>query len=189
MKRWIFFLLLVPMLVACDNADEPMSREAVSEAASQPPALEPVESEPEAQPAPTAPADPAGETAPTSMPPAIEIESPSLPDPQADTPPAVAIRLPDPDKPTPPVATAKSAKQAVKDVELAASRLDLSLPDDWVDEFVFAEEEVADGNRVLPPLFTEPRPQLQMSGRLLSGSTYEDNDKFDGAEIQFELKR
>ncbi|TLX64785.1 hypothetical protein DN820_05000 [Stutzerimonas nosocomialis] len=194
MKPWIVFLLLASTLVGCDDGNKPMPRDAVSDAASQPPAgraSEPVEAESETQPAPSAPADPAGETAPTSMPPAIEIESPSLPDLQADKPPAVVINLPPPNEADAPVVAAKPAravKQAVKEVELATPPLDLSLPEDWVEEFALVEE-ITDSGRVLPSLFAEPRRQVQMSARLLSGSTYEDSDRFDGAEIQFEIRR
>ncbi len=194
MKPWIVCLLLASTLVGCDDGEKPMPRDALSDAASQPPAgsaLKPAETESETQPAPATPADPAGETAPTSMPPAIEIESPSLPDLQADKPPPVVISLPQSSEAGAQAVAAKPprpAKQAVKDVELSTPPLDLSLPDDWVDEFALVDD-IVDGGRALPPLFAEPRRQVQMSARLLSGSTYEDSDRFDGAEIQFEFKR
>lgn len=146
--------------------------------------------------APVAPA--AQQQAQPDKPAELRISVPAI-DGQTEEKPAVEISLPEPApapaQPAPPQETPEPAPQPkpappvqpVEQVELAAPELDLSLPEDWVEEL--AEPANAAAEPLLPPLFgPDGQAPVQMSGRLIPGEQ-ENEPLIEGAEIQFEIKR
>ncbi|WP_313278557.1 hypothetical protein [Stutzerimonas balearica] len=163
MRRAVLGFGLVLLLAACDE----QARDDVPAAVERPPR-------------------PAAEE---GAPPSLRISVPPI-EPAGKAKPPVEISLPEPAERTPepsPAAEPSPPKRSVEEVELAAPKLDLSLPEAWPE--ALEEPSGEPPATLLPPMFGPPEgPAVHMSGRLIPGEQ-ESEQAIDGAEIQFEFRR
>lgn len=129
---------------------------------------------------PSVPASDSAETPPDLQ---IEVAAPTTQQGEI-VKPEVTISVPEP--PAAPSTQKKTVPVQVEEIELNEPKLDLSLPADWAKEFEV--DDSSEAMSLLPPLFSEPKRSVQMSGRLITGEE-EDEPLIEGAEIQFEFKR
>lgn len=165
-------VLVVVLLAGCDG-DEP-TRETRSQPQQQAPA---VSADPAPVPESPAPASTLEVPRQQDEPPAIEIESAAEPETPAEPKLTVKVSPPAPRK-APPAPSGES---------LPPPKLDLSLPEDWVETL---EEGEPTESHLLPPLFAAPQeePSVHVSGRLIPG-VEDDETVIDGAQLDFEFKR
>ncbi|BAN49499.1 hypothetical protein [Metapseudomonas resinovorans] len=160
--------LVLALLAACDK-EAPTPPKA-------PPAPPPLSSSP--QPEPAAPVEP--------------VAPPAAPEPPPPPAPAPAPKsIPQP--PTPAKPKEPSVAVSVK-APLPKAKLDLSLPEELVEQLQprIAEDE-APRQPLLPPLFVQKpaaESPFQLNGKLLTNEREDDYWRsVEGAELQFEFKR
>lgn len=174
--RLIGLATALALLGACGDSEPPVPKTPPGAPVPKPPVVEP------------APAEPAAlQPKAASKPPEIEVV---LPAPQ----PTIAT----PDKSVPakqPDLVIKTAPIKAEEAEVPKARLDLSLPDELVEDLK-PEEALDDAHKpLLPPLFA-PKPETQspyqLSGKLITNDRLSREDYWDtveGAQLQIEIKQ
>lgn len=190
--RLLALTLALGLLVGCDEPPQspaPMPAPPKTEPAPPAKASPPLEQESEAVLAGEHPAAPVMEPVPAAKP---------IPEPKSETraappdkaPAAAASRPRAAEKPsTRPVVKAKPKTEPLPPV-----KLDLRLPDEWVQHLEPGAplDKLPEQESLLPPLFverpTEPGP-YQLNGRLITNDRDDDYwDSVEGAELQIEFR-